>query len=129
MSPPPAARLRLLLDEHYSSRLAQLLRQARVDAVAIAGERPALLGAPDVEILRAASAESRVVVTEDVSTFPAAIAQVPDHCGVVYCRSRVFRRGAAGWVPLRRALQALVASPPPGLGREPIVWWLSPPRQ
>ncbi|MDR1119089.1 MAG: DUF5615 family PIN-like protein [Bifidobacteriaceae bacterium] len=121
-----SAQVRFLLDEHYPPALAQRLVEAGIDAVALAGARPELLGAPDAEVLRAAVAEGRVVVTEDVTTFPAAIAEVPDHLGVVYCRSRVFHRTPAGLDKIRRALAALAADPPAGLGAAPLVWWLSP---
>jgi hypothetical protein len=95
--------------------------------VALVADRPALVGATDAEVLAAAVAEHRVVVTEDVTTFPAAAALVPAHLGVVYCRSRVFRRTPAGLVTIERALTLLAADPPPGLGTAPVVWWLSSP--
>jgi predicted nuclease of predicted toxin-antitoxin system len=120
------SQLRVLLDEHYPPKLAQLLEEAGVDAVALLGGRPTLIGTPDAAVLRAARQERRVVVTEDVTTFPAAIIQVPDHLGVIYCRSQVFRRTPNGLGEIARALAALAANPPTGLGTEPLIWWLSP---
>jgi len=120
--------IRLLLDEHYPASLARTLSGAGIDTVAVVADRPALIGATDVEVLLTAVMEGRAVVTEDVATFPAAIAQVPDHRGVVYCRSQVFRRTPAGLVVIERALALLATDPPAGLGTAPIIWWLSAPR-
>jgi hypothetical protein len=96
-----------------------------IDAVALVGSRPELSGTPDADMLPAAKAEGRVVVTEDVTTFPAAIAQVADHMGVVYCRSQAFHRTPERLGNLRRALAALAVDPPTGLGTTPLAWWLS----
>jgi hypothetical protein len=76
-------------------------------------------------VLRTAAAEVRAVVTEDVTTFPAAITAVPHHVGVIYCRSRVFHRTPAGLDKIRCALTALCLNPPAGLGTGPVVWWLA----
>lgn len=116
--------IRLLLDEHYPPMLVTRLVERGIDAVGLLGDRPGLLGAPDVQVLRQAAAEGRVVVTEDVSTFPAAVRQVPDHVGVVYCRSSVFQRTPAGLVKLANALVSLATDPPGELGRQPVIWWL-----
>ena len=119
--------LRFILDEHYPPSLARALSAAGIDTVALVADRPALVGATDAQVLAAAVAEQRVVVTEDVSTFPAAVALVPAHLGVVYCRSQVFRRTPAGLATIERALVQLAAHPPAGLGQAPVVWWLSSP--
>ncbi|MCL2653395.1 MAG: DUF5615 family PIN-like protein [Propionibacteriaceae bacterium] len=118
--------LRFLLDEHYPPALVILLAEHGVDAVGLLGDRPSLPGTPDSTVLRQAATEGRVVVTEDVSTFPAAVRDVPDHVGVVYCRSSVFRRTPAGLASLADALMALASNPPAGLGDQPVVWWLEP---
>ena len=115
---------RFLLDEHYPPTLVARLLERGVDAVGLLGDRPYLLGAPDSTVLRQAATEGRVVVTEDVSTFPAAVREVPDHVGVVYCRSSVFHRTPAGLSRLADALATLAADPPTGLGEHPVIWWL-----
>ncbi|MDR0848779.1 MAG: DUF5615 family PIN-like protein [Propionibacteriaceae bacterium] len=117
---------RILLDEHYPASLASLLMAEGIDVVAISVSGSPLLGATDTDVLKAATSQGRVVVTEDVSTFPYAIAAVPDHVGVVYCRSSVFRRAPDGIRHLAKALTRLLANPPVGLGSAPIVWWLEP---
>lgn len=119
--------LRFLLDEHYPGWLAEALVAAGIDTVALIAHRPDLRGVDDRGVLQAAVTEGRVVVTEDVSTFAAAIALVPDHIGVVYCHHARYPRTRAGLHRLQRALATLSAAPPPGLGEHPVVWWLPPP--
>jgi hypothetical protein len=121
---PGGRSIRFLLDEHYPPALACALRQRGVDTVSIIGDRAELIGAPDAEVLRLASAEGRVVVTEDVSTFPQAARWVPGHVGTVYCLSRTWPRTPSGIAKLERALDRLAADPPAGLGELPLVWWL-----
>ena len=116
--------VRFLLDEHYPGWLADDLTPGGVDAVALNTHRPGLRGADDRRVLEAAAAEGRVVVTEDVSTFSVAIVLVPHHVGVVYCHHARFPRTRPGLNKLRKALAALAADPPAGLGEQPVVWWL-----
>lgn len=117
----------LLLDEHYPVWLADQLVADGIDTVALNAHRPALRGVDDRRVLEAAVAEGRVVVTEDVSTFGAAIAAVPQHLGVVYCHHARFPRTRPGLNGLHKALIALISAPPDGLGEHPIVWWLASP--
>jgi hypothetical protein len=42
----------------------------------------------------------------------------------VYCHHARFPRTRPGLERLRKALAALAADPPAGLGEHPIVWWL-----
>jgi predicted nuclease of predicted toxin-antitoxin system len=58
--------LRLLLDEHYNFTIAEELRKRDVDAVAVQKERPELEGQDDDVVLRTATVERRVVVTNNV---------------------------------------------------------------
>ena len=118
------AGLRLLLDEHYPGWLARDLSAAGVDTVALTADRPGLRGADDVAVLRHAAKDRRVVVTEDVRTFAMAIQVVDDHVGVVFCHHTRYPRTRPGLTRLRRALVALAADPPDGLGRLPVEWWL-----
>lgn len=117
--------LRFLLDEHYPGWLADELADDGVDAVALVAHRPELRGLDDGRVLAAAVAEGRVVVTEDVTTFAAAIEMVPNHVGVVYCHHSRFPRTRPGLAKLRKALCSLVADPPSGLGVSPTIWWLA----
>jgi predicted nuclease of predicted toxin-antitoxin system len=117
--------LRFLLDEHYPAWLADELTADGVDTVALNAQRPELRGVDDRRVLEAAVSEGRIVVTEDVNTFSAAIALVPHHIGVVYCHHARFPRTRPGLNQLRKAIVALAANPPPGLGEHPVVWWLA----
>ncbi len=116
-----------LLGEHYPVWLADELVAEGIDTVALNVHRPELRGADDRRVLETAAAEARVVITEDVSTFSVAIALVPHHVGVVYCHHARFLRTRAGLNKLRKALGALAADPPAGLGEHPVVWWLASP--
>lgn len=124
-SEPPA--LRFLLDEHYPGWLAEALTADGVDTVALVAHRPAWRGADDRLVLQVAREEGRVVATEDVTTFAVAIVAVADHCGVVYCHHACYPRTRSGLDRLHRALVTLAASPPPGLGSDPVEWWLAAP--
>lgn len=55
--------MKFLVDEALSSRVASLLREAGHDAVHV-GDR-ALLGKPDEDVMRAAAAEGRVILSAD----------------------------------------------------------------
>lgn len=123
--PSEGAQIRFLLDEHYPGWLADALVADGIDAVALTAHRPELRGVDDGRVLQAAVAEVRIVVTEDVSTFSAAASLVPDHVGIVYCHHARFPRTRPGLEKLRKALSALASDPPAGLGKHPIVWWLS----
>ncbi|RAW15704.1 DUF5615 family PIN-like protein, partial [Phytoactinopolyspora halophila] len=113
------------VDEHYPAWLADDLTTRGIDAVALTAHRPELRGVDGRRVLQAAVAESRVVVTEDVTTFSAAMAAVPDHVGVIYCHHARFPRTRPGLNLLHKGLVAFVADPPDGLGKHPIVWWLA----
>src|SRR5437867_12372931 len=101
--PSKRTRIRYLLDEHYPGWLADALTAEGIDTVALTAHRPELRGVDDRIVLDAAVAEGRVVVTEDVSTFNAAIA-ASSHIGVVYCHHARFPRTRAGLELLHRAL-------------------------
>lgn len=122
--PSDRPEIRLLLDEHYPGWLADKISADGIDTVALNAHRPELRGVDDRSVLEAAVAERRVVVTEDVTTFGAAIALVPTPVGVVYCHHGRFPRTMPGLDKLHRALVALAADPPDGLSEHPVVWWL-----
>lgn len=71
--------MKLLLDEMYPRLLAEQLRDAGYDVVAVV-ERPELIGRPDVDIVRWALDHRRVVVTENVVDF--AMLAATDHAGL-----------------------------------------------
>lgn len=62
--------MRLLLDAHLSgARIASVLRGKGHDVRALV-EKPLSEGMEDAEVLALAAAESRILVTQDVSDFP-----------------------------------------------------------
>jgi predicted nuclease of predicted toxin-antitoxin system len=122
--PSELKRIKLLLDEHYPGWLAEKLTSDGIDTVALNAHRPELRGADDMTVLQAATAEGRVVVTEDVNTFGLAIRQVPDHVGVIFCHHARYPRTRPGLAVLHRALLALAIERPAGLGELPVEWWL-----
>jgi predicted nuclease of predicted toxin-antitoxin system len=125
--PSERPRIRYLLDEHYPGWLADSLTAQGIDTVALTAHRPGLRGLDDRAVLEAAVAEGRVVVTEDVTTFRAAIALTDTQVGVVFCHHGRFPRTRPGLERLRRALAELARHPPVGLGQHPIEWWLATP--
>jgi hypothetical protein len=119
--------VRLLLDEHLSPKLAEVLRRAGHDVVAVA-ERPDLRGRPDSDVLTAAAAERRTVVTMDIADYAILGARrLPSrqpHHGIVFVSRRTFPRSGDGLGLLIRALESLLASHP---GDEHLlgeVFWL-----
>ncbi len=118
--PSKEIKIRFLLDEHYPGWLADALTGEGIDTVALIAHRLELRGANDLTDLETAVAEGRVVVTEDVTTFRAAIAQLNSHLGVVFCHHACFSRTRPGLEKLRRALGGLARRPPDGLGQESI---------
>lgn len=125
--PSERPQIRYLLDEHYPGWLAEALSADGIDTVALTAHRPELRGVDDRTVLDAAVAEGRVVVTEDVSTFSAAIALAGPHVGVIYCHHGRYPRTRPGLERLRRALTELAQQPPEGLGQHAIEWWLAAP--
>ena len=117
-------RVALLFDEHYPFWVVDQVAAGGVDAVGLTRDRPQLVGANDTEVLRAAAAEGRVAVTEDIRTFPAAIAAVPNHVGVIFVRAAGYPRTRPGMSRLAEDLVALLTDPPQGLGSQPVEWWL-----
>lgn len=101
--------MKLLLDEMYPPRLAEELRARGHDVVTIA-DRPELKGKDDEPLLFAATAEGRVLVSENVSDFPDIIAVLTTEgrpvCGVVLVASRTFPRTDRALGQLIRALDA-----------------------
>jgi predicted nuclease of predicted toxin-antitoxin system len=118
--------LRLLLDEHFSFRIAEALRTRGHDAVAMC-ERPDLREMPDEDLLRCAHANGRALVTENVQDFLPIhgrfLAHGEQHSGLVLTSDGKFPRTRAGTGRLIAALAGLVASRrgPDALGSD-VVW-------
>lgn len=106
--------MKLLLDEMYSIAIAEQLRARGHDVVSV--NEPAhdrLRAAPDAEVFRAAMAEGRAVVTENVVDFvkfetEASASELP-RPALVYTTHRQFPRDRSGQIgSLVNALDALL---------------------
>ena len=88
--------MKLLLDEHYSPRIAEELRKAGHEVVSVQ-ERDDLRGLADRELWGRASAEGRALMTENAADFAPlvreAAAQGDRHWGVVFTSPRSMPRG------------------------------------
>ena len=89
--------MKLLLDEMHAPSVAALLRDRGHDAVAVK-ERADLIGLPDDDLLRAATADQRAVVTEDVKGFAVLHQRLSAagqrHSGLIFTHPRRFPRSA-----------------------------------
>jgi len=103
--------VRLLLDEHYSPKIAKQLRKRGHDVVS-ASERDDLRGLGDLELWNRASAERRAFVTENVADFTPlvreAAASGDSHFGVVFTSASTFPRSVATVGLFVNALAALL---------------------
>lgn len=107
--------MRLLLDEHVTSRIATELRRQGHDVVAVL-ERPDLQRATDEMLWAAARAEGRGIVTRDIGDFirlalqDAAIGK--RHPALVLIHRRRFSRGGGDVGRLVTELWSLLAANP-----------------
>ena len=101
--------MRLLLDEQQDPVIAQSLRKGGFDVIAVA-ERPELREISDADVLAAAIADRRAVVTEDVRDFTVLhrrfLEQGQRHYGIILTSRTRHPRHKAG----RRALLAALRS-------------------
>jgi predicted nucleic acid-binding protein len=108
--------MRLLLDIHHSPRAAEQLRKAGYNALA-AAEDARLAALPDEDLLRAATADDRALVTENVKDFDRIVriwaSTGERHGGVIFTSPRRFHRARSSYPQdLVRALENLLAEPP-----------------
>jgi predicted nuclease of predicted toxin-antitoxin system len=90
--------LKLLLDEMYPGAIADQLRAQGYDVISV-HDYSWLEGSSDEEVLAAAVAEGRAVVTENVPDFcrleANALARGESHAGLIFTTNRQFPRGDA----------------------------------
>lgn len=103
----------LLLDEMFSSAIAQQLRALGHDVVAVL-EDPSLVGAADAVVLARATNDNRAVVTRNIKDFVALDNQLRGearlHAGIVLVTSKSFPEDRNAIGALVRALHALLQS-------------------
>ena len=121
--------VKFLLDEMHAPSAAALLRDLGHDAVAVK-ERADLIGFPDEDLLRSATAEGRAVVTENVKDFAVLhrriTAEGRRHMGLVFTHPRRFPRAGRNHVRvLAEALAMFLSQHGSTLSdAESFVWWL-----
>ena len=90
--------MKALLDEQLSPQIAQLLRQAGCDVIAVA-ERDDLAGSSDRIVFDTAAAEGRAVITNNIKDFrplaAEALAKGQSHAGLILLPSSRTRTRAA----------------------------------
>ena len=124
-----AVRVKILLDEMPPPGVAALLLDLGHEAVAVK-ERADLIGLPDEDLFRAATAEGRVVVTENVKDFAVlhrrVTAEGRRHVGLVFTHPRRFPRAGRNHVRvLADALAMFLSQHGSTLSAaESFVWWL-----
>ena len=121
--------MKLLLDEHYSPKIADELRARGHDVVSVK-ERDELQGLGDLQLWNSAVAEGRALLTENVADFMPlvreAAAQGDRHFGVVFTSPRSMPRGAGTIGLYVDVLNAFLRAHP---GEEALldqVAWLGP---
>ncbi len=120
--------MKLVLDEHYSIRIAQQLRKRGLDVIAVT-ERPSDLRQMDDEsLLRWAHLERRVLVTENVQDFlplhDRFLSQGETHSGILLTSPEQFSRSSAGIGRLVHALTAFLERTPDEGALGSDVQWL-----
>jgi hypothetical protein len=117
--------VKLLLDVHHSRLAAQRLRDMRHDVLA-ASDDPALAGLEDDELLRAATSDGRLVVTENARDFDRIVrawsARGEHHHGVVFTSPRRFHRGSKAYPDALVVALAALLDDPPDTTRDWIHW-------
>lgn len=121
--------MKLLLDEHYSPRIAAELRRRGHDVVAVR-ERTELRGLSDHVLFALMAAERRAILTEDAADFlpilRAATVRGTDHYGVVLTFPRQFPRTIRAIGRLVTALDAFLTARPADDALRGQSWWLEP---
>ena len=121
--------MRLLLDEHYSPKIAEELRNRGRD-VASVKERDDLRGLGDLDLWNRASGEGRALVTEDAAGFMPLVREAASrgdrHFGVFFTSPTAFPRSAATIGLFAEALDAVLAERPAEDALAGQVHWLQP---
>lgn len=121
--------MKLVLDEHFSAKIAVELRRRGHDVVAVT-EISTLRQSTDDELLQWAGAENRVLVTEDAADFlplhARLLAEGRRHHGLVLTSHQRFPTATAGIGALVSALYAFLSSASGACAARSEVWWLMP---
>ncbi len=118
--------MKLLLDEHYSPRIAEHLRAQGHDVTAVVAQ-PALAGLADRNLIKAARRDGRALLTENVGDFMPIATELTrtgtPHAGIILANPHRFPRSRDGMGRLVEALHdLLVAHPQDDAFADRIVW-------
>jgi predicted nuclease of predicted toxin-antitoxin system len=120
--------LRLLLDEQHDPAIAQSLRKQGFDVIAVA-ERQEWREIADADVLAAAVADRRAVVTEDVRDFTVlhrrCLEQGQTHYGIIFTSRTRLPRHRAGRRALLTALRSVLGTHESDDALRDQVIWLS----
>jgi Domain of unknown function (DUF5615) len=109
--------VKALLDEHFSHRIAQTLRERALDVEAVS-ERPDLVEAPDRGVMEVAQREERAVVTNNIKDFRPIAAECLNsgqgHAGLIFVPARRDRSNDAAGV-LADAIEGVMRAHPDGI--------------
>jgi predicted nuclease of predicted toxin-antitoxin system len=115
---------KLLLDEHYSPKIAEILRNRGFDVSAVTAET-ALIGRTDAELMELAAAQGRRIVTENVKDFlalaNAAYADGNKPTRLLLVSPKRFPRGRSRIGTLATALASWLESQTPRADQEWLV--------
>jgi hypothetical protein len=104
----------LLLDEMFSGLIAEQLRAAGHDVLAVVTD-PALVTLPDDQILAHATTTGRALVTANIKDFMPLDARYraasQDHAGLILVSSKTFPQDRAYTAAITKALAALLDQP------------------
>ena len=121
--------MRLLLDEHYSPKIAEALRSRGYDVVS-ATDRDDLRGLGDRDLWTRASAEGPALMTENVADFMPLIresaAAGERHSGVVFTSPHSMPRSLATVSLFVELLHAFLRDSPADEALGDAVFWLAP---
>jgi len=121
--------VKLLLDEHYSPRIAEHLRAQGHDVTAVVA-RPELAGLADRTLITAARDDGRALVTENVGDFMPIATELArtetPHAGIILTNPHRFPRSRDGMGRLIEALHDLLVACPQDDAFADRVVWLKP---
>jgi Domain of unknown function (DUF5615) len=119
--------VKLLLDEHFSSRIAVSLRERGHDVVSVQ-ERADLRGLDDRQLWSRAVGESRALMTENVADFMPLVREAAGagdrHFGVVFTSPRSLPRGAGTIGVYAEELDRFLRERPADDALADLVHWL-----
>lgn len=118
--------MKVLLDEHYSPRIAEHLRAQGHDVTAVVAQ-PTLAGLADRTLIMAARRVGRALLTENVGDFVRIATELSrtgtPHAGIILANPHRFPRSRDGIGRLVEALHdLLVAHPEDDAFADRIVW-------